>query len=509
MKWLFYLNASIGGLCLLVLLTTGTIVLAGSSSQVTAASDNQGGLQGGLAAHSTPLPRGSFSRASDEYEAIATSPLLALHSSPAAVQLPDLRPEFVFHGKNSRPDVSSEQAQYHLQLKGETNKSDSNKGFSEIKAITSKERLYIRYQADGSGGRYFFSPQNAPTSLWIEPDPSEAKLEIHVRMTDPAGVLVTSPESHSKFVLTEKEVVRGAPASGWEIGKIRVDSSLLARQHARWYGKDIFLKEHGDKDETKDQAFFDETHRLDFGESDAVYCCYFREGSYLIWKENRWHSALPGDVSQGYPLMHLKRIEERLMHCELWDVEGKAKVPMTLVKGMVPNTHTHLQNDLKFLGAKTWTQFMVQADGERIILRPKDWLLHTSDGWHRLETVKQIDDYAERRLIGELFVFENMINRDGRQVLMGHLFNAPRTEMFAVELPLQQNSSIAKIAPEKGEECFGNSPANPSANPSTQLHTSPFGNAFGGSAQSGVQSGASDWHSVEAAAQGMRPILKP
>ncbi|MCP5507977.1 MAG: hypothetical protein H7A37_06730 [Chlamydiales bacterium] len=47
-----------------------------------------------------------------------------------------------------------------------------------------------------------------------------------------------------------------------ELGKWRVDGTLLARQRARWYGPDMFLKRHGG-DEFKDVSG---KRRIDFGE---------------------------------------------------------------------------------------------------------------------------------------------------------------------------------------------------------------------------------------------------
>jgi len=69
-------------------------------------------------------------------------------------------------------------------------------------------------------------------------------------------------------------------------------------------------------------------------------------------------------------------------------------------------------------------------------LTPKDWLLRTPEGWIKLSTVQEIDDYVERRLQGPLFVFDGVISREGRQMLLGSLFNPARTERQEIELPV-------------------------------------------------------------------------
>ncbi|MCP5507975.1 MAG: hypothetical protein H7A37_06720 [Chlamydiales bacterium] len=63
----------------------------------------------------------------------------------------------------------------------------------------------------------------------------------------------------------------------------------------------------------------------------------------------------------------------------------------------------------------------------------------TENGWHKLTSIDEIDDYVDRRENGTLFVFDRVVKRDDQQVLSGTIFNPTRTVAHDVELPVSQN----------------------------------------------------------------------
>lgn len=268
-------------------------------------------------------------------------------------------------------------------------------------------------------------------------------------MKSETGEIVHEPEANANFTLPEKEYVRfgGTP---WEIGKNRVDATLLARQKARWYGPDVFLGKHGGK-EYADKIG---KQRIDFGEGEDVYSIYVGLNDAIVWGNDRWKVVKPGSDSLGKPLMVVKKIEDRLMTLELWDPDGKGKITLNLLKSSEPQAATHIQQNFKFVGARTRTQFVFEIDGERMLLSPHDWLLSTKEGWVKLQTPEEIDNYVERKTVGPLFVFDGVEKKDDHMSLMGTLFNAARTDMLPIEIPLQQNAPTpaAPAAPGKGGE---------------------------------------------------------
>lgn len=374
------------------------------------------------------LPKNAFTRSPGEYESIA-SPALSIDFSPLYMEMPDLRRHLIYYGKNGRPDTNQEQPTMHF-------------AFAQNKIPSSLEpgkRLYILYDKKQTPPQYVFSPNNNETHLWIEAKVSEnqALITIGMKFEDEHG---EESIAYSELQLPEKEYVRFGNAV-WEMGNFRVDGTLLARQKARWYGLDRFLEKHGGNE-------FEEMiskHRVDFGEGDDAYSVYLGVGSYLIWKDNRWQNVKAGDVSLNSPILSVKKIEDRIMNLELWDVDGKGKIVLNLIRSNEAWTPKNLEEQFKFIGARTKSQLIFEVKEERMLLRPNDWLVLTETGWKKLETPDEIDQYVERKLVGPLFVFDQIERKDDRQVISGTLFNAARTEMMPMELSLQQNvTAIAK-----------------------------------------------------------------
>lgn len=109
-----------------------------------------------------------------------------------------------------------------------------------------------------------------------------------------------------------------------------------------------------------------------------------------------------------------------------------------------------VQQDFKFLAARTRTQFVFEVNKERMLMRPQDWLLMTETGWQKLSTEQEIDDYVTRKITGPLFVFDGIVKKeDNKQVLVGTLFNASRSEMQTVEIEVPQaNVTVLKMPPQ-------------------------------------------------------------
>ena len=384
------------------------------------------------------VPKNAFELAESAYEQI-DSPLLSLQQVFPNMQLPDLRQQLIYYGKNSRPDAQSAHTLLHFYLSG-------GKG---VVSTPPHERLYLIYERKGGVGRYGFSPQNEKTSLWIVADPLENEVQISVEMENDKGVRIVEPENHASFRLPEKEF-SGQTGKVWELGTFRVDGTLLARQKTRWFGCDRFLEKHGGEEYSHCIG----KQRIDFGESDDLYAVFVQPGDCLIWKDNRWAAVSPGQESFGYPLLVIKKMDDRIMTLELWDVEGKGKIVLNLLKSAEPwnlqNTQ-NLQQIFKFVGARTKTQCLFEIDKKRMLLRPSDWLLLTPQGWKKLSTEADIDGYVKRKLSGTLFVLERIMRKDDRQVLVGTLYSPARHECQRVEFALQTKTISSPASHETKE----------------------------------------------------------
>ena len=396
------------------------------------------------------LPKNPFIQRDEAYRRIGKGPF-ALKWDPPEMELPDLRKAVLFYGKNGRPDILSSQALFHIALTDE----------EKPRGVKLHEKIYLTYEGNFSSlltglsqksnnestplwndpahnfskGNYRFSPDNQPTALWIELVSGEGEgAEVVVGMLDDKGSVVSTPSDFRSFLVRSQEVRKG-PAPGWEIGGTRVDASLLVRQRARWVGSDIFLEQYGGEE------FADSVGRekIDFSTGETPYSCFVKAGDMLIWDKDRWVIVTESIETADYPLLVLKKVNEKVMNFELWDSEGKGKIVLNLIRTQEHEKTPDLLNEFKFVGAKTWAQFIVEAQSNRLVLKPHDWLVLTGEGWHKIESPDEVDDYVNQRLKGPLFILDKMVKKNGRQTLIGQLFNSSRTQCQIVDLPAPQN----------------------------------------------------------------------
>lgn len=419
-KELFYINCAVAGICILVLLLIFSQIM--SAPQSVAVSD--------VKLLKKALPKNSFEQSSAAYGKIDSS-LLTLKFAPFTMQLPDLKKHLLYYGKNGRPDAKLEKPLVHLAFNG-------NK---QATPVLLNEKIYITFDKSQTPPQYQFSPGNQETPLSFLVKEAAQELRIQVQLKSPEGQIIDQPSALAEFSLSEKEFTRVA-GNQWEIGSLRVDGSLLARQKARWYGADKFLERHGGA-EYQEMAG---KHRIDFGDGESAYSVFVGLQDVLIWKDNAWKNVVPGPESIGNNLMIVKKIDERLMNLEIWDPDGKSRMTLNLLKSAEVPIPASLPQSFKFVGARTRSQFVFEINQERMLLTPKDWLVFTDQGWIKLTTHEEIDNYVNRKLTGPLFIFDGLSKKDDRQVLLGTLFNASRTDMQNIELQVTQNT--AKKGPE-------------------------------------------------------------
>lgn len=373
---------------------------------------------------SRAMPLNPFQQKGDAYDAI-DDVFLSLQYTPPQMELPNIQPSLSYHGTNHRPDADFGGSVLHFSLKGDP----------QPASVAAGEPLYLRA---GEGG-YVFSPNNEETSLWLTAEAGQGEALVKVRMRNDEGVVIDEPASLASFTLKEKEFL-GWRNGKWEIGDFRVDGTLLARQKARWYGEDVFIEKHGGEA----YAPFRGKQRVDFGEGSDAYYVFVKEGDCLAWDGGRWRQIPLGLESRNYPLLCVKKLADKIMSFDLWDVGGNKKMPLNLIKSTEVWFPKVVEQDLKFVGARTRTQSIVEMKGERMTLKPLDWLVMTSDGWKKLETEKEVDDYVERKVVGPLFVFRGIEKKAGVSYLQGTLYSPARTATSDIELAVAKTTSTTK-----------------------------------------------------------------
>lgn len=420
--WLTWINLALAGLIFLVIVAALCI----NWWRISAIPITE------LPPERTTLPKNAFEQKKEDYDAIGP-PVFNLEFSPITLQLPDLRNFLIYYGRNERPDSSPEESMLHFSIMGS----------KDIFSVAPDKPLYLVYDKDAPRIKYRFSPKNGETSLWIEASPGDKEATINVAMKNETGEIIRKPEAFSQFKLKEREYSR-VGAERWEIGKWNVDGTLLARQRARWFGKDVFLEKHGGE-EYKNLS---QKQRIEFGQDDGVYFVFVGLGDALLWKNDKWVEVKPGPETRSLPLLVVQGIDDRIMKLELWDAEGKSKVPLNMIRSVEPPPQANMIKAFKFVGARTRSQLMFEVNNERILVGPKDWFLFVDNQkWVKLVTPESIDNYVSRKTVGPLFVVDEIIRNESKQVLLGTLFNPGRTDMVSIEIPLQQTGPSQPGAP--------------------------------------------------------------
>jgi hypothetical protein len=357
---------------------------------------------------------------------VGTDGVLGLQAGCPQLQLPDLSSHLVYYGGNGRPDAP----------RG----SGVQVGLKESQEIVTGrigERLYLALNSSGQSVSYSWS--QGPTSLWIEPIRADEQLAmVRVALEDEAGNRVATPMERAQLELTADAARAGG---SWMVGPHKVDNGLLQRQKARWIGRDLFLEMHGGEQGLQGKQ------RIDF-ESGGTgsYSCFVAAGDMLVWRDGKWQAALPPDTV-GYPLLVLRKVEDRMLQFELWDRSGTSSTEMSLA--LTPASSSYRgQINLRLVGIDTWTRFMVEMDSKRTVLHVNDWLLRTGNSWKKLTTAQEIDAYVQGKVAGDLLVLDQIEKRPQGTFLKAHLFGANRTTVEQVELPLQGAQPTAQRAGE-------------------------------------------------------------
>ncbi len=366
---------------------------------------------------------------------ILANSALALSWTPPSLSLPDVRPFLHYYGPVLRPDATTAEPAILL----------SSEGDEEVMIVTARDPVFLEYRAGSNlatfplgarygepecQGTYHLTRSPTPLKLSISTLHSHKTATFQLSLLDPTGQWISSPIERSTFSLSIEELRTQPPA--WELGEFRVDGSLFARQKARWAGQDLFFAQHGG-------SLYAHTlgkERIDFPTEGGSYSCFVGLGDILVWDGHRWqeYDHFVGD-SLSHTILVVKRIEEKMLMCEVWHPLGVHRINITLVKMKDSLGMPDLTQHLRFVGAKTWSQFIIEADGKRLTVKPRDWLLCTEQGWMVLDTIQKLDDYVEQRLVGALIILDHIQGRPEGQVLSGSLFNISRTECIPIEIP--------------------------------------------------------------------------
>lgn len=350
----------------------------------------------------------------------STEAALQLDMAPYQLTLPDLRDQIQFLGRSLRPDVNENEKILFLKISGN----------NEIKSVKEKEKIYLSYNYSSPNSRYQFSELNNKTALCIEITlQNENSIEVSTSLK---GQSSESSDEQKKFILQ----VKPNSSEPWLMNELKVDQTYLIRERAKYCGKDLFLELHGGEE----FAFEKERVRIDF-EQQEPYALFVKENDLLLLENNRWvNNGIAKNETRDRILMVVKSIDDHFIHFELFNPLGDQKVSLKIIKSRNQNNCCPqlVTSQMRFIQAKTWSQFIVELQGERKTLRTGDWLIFIDHKWQIIDSSELIDQYVASQIIAPLFIIDELQKQKGQKVITGHLFCPTRTEVVPIEL-VQQN----------------------------------------------------------------------
>ena len=362
------------------------------------------------------------------YYKIGTGPL-QLSPKVKAFVLPNLKDEILFFGKNSRLDATIYDLLIHIGLK---------KKPQSLKAI-SGQRIYLTYVEELEPYLQFSADA---TPFWIMPYLSEsgkAFIEMGLYLKDSSGELL----------LDERKTFGIEDLLSQEKNKKIINPQFQAAfkvfEKAKGWSNDQLFEVYGGEK----YSLLKNHNRIEFPYDKETQIIYVKEGDILIWKEEKWKPEKIGKNSKGYPLAHLKRLNSYQMEWELWDKEGFLKKQIFIDQSKDSHLpHFQIDNIFSRIRQRTTSRISCRIENKSTILKSGDWILRTPTGWRVLKTLSEIKEVLHFYLKGELFIFDGILQKEGKSIFAGTLFDLMRTKQKRVHISLTEQKNKKK-SPDK------------------------------------------------------------
>lgn len=183
--------------------------------------------------------------------------------------------------------------------------------------------------------------------------------------------------------------------------------SVLKRMQVKWYGPDEFLMEHGDAGED-----WKSIQRLEFMTAGKAEMVVLLPGQALVKQKQSMISQNLGTLTQGMPIWVVEDVEPSGLRFRAWSLSGLYSETMVLPRQSEQWSSKNLQDQISLSGVRSSQQISIRIQDQRWNLQLNDWMLHLPSGWIKITHPKQVDEYVEGRLVGELLILR-AIEYDG------------------------------------------------------------------------------------------------
>lgn len=368
-------------------------------------------------------PARQDARAFHSYDEIGKGSL-SLNAARSAQFIPWLGSELLLLGYNTRPDGGSHQPELLLGVRA----------IGEEKVVKLGETVFLSELDKEKEGKKAVQFSKTPTALSVKPlsfgrngvNFEVCRLHAEERVEERTELaLVTASEAMKRRYSIHQKSEAGFAKTVKE---------------AKHWGKDRLLETRGGED----YRHLKEREKLQFADEAGSYVCFVKAGDFLIWNEGRWKVAALPENSSTLPIARVKIATPRSLEIEFWDETGFYHQVQKLDAQPMQKQGAKEGSLFSSIRLRNNSAVTCIAGKRRLVLREGDWLLKTASGWRNLRTVQQIDDCITHRLMGELFIFEGIEATQGKSVVKGQFFDAMRTQMHSLALPVSQDKKSSK-----------------------------------------------------------------
>lgn len=318
-----------------------------------------------------------------------TSPGVAAWQCP----IPDLRRQIAFSLDPPRPDETNQSMQVSIRLK-----ESAQSGRFEVPC-----RIPLAYR---NGALAF----EAASLFFLELSWDRDVLLGKTFVDDRAGDFFQISLEESP-IQTAQEFSEGSPFRELASGK--------------WWGADLFY-----------QTYIEEAplHRIDLSSAEEMKVLDVKEGGWLAFLEGQWKEVL--------------QVKEAERGCIARVVSSSPSG--LLIEGWEGNRHRRLRlaatppAGCKWKGEELFGSIRVRSDKQIsclldkqcLILKVNDWVVKIADRWKILRKAEEKEAFLKGKLVGELFVLDQISNKQGQKSILGHMYNSARTQMTVLDLPV-------------------------------------------------------------------------
>lgn len=391
--------------------------------------------------------------------------LMNLAALPVTYRIPDLRALVLYHGTNRRPDAPSSTALVTFSLRTDP---------SRVISVGSGVKIPLSFEIRQGSGKWVvpssfqpnsnkdLSPTTTPLTLTITPGDNSATIKVD--FTPPQGqqAVVESTYEATFFTVPLSPLpMAQAEIQKWKLGEYTVDPTLLERQKIVWYGQDNVINTLGDDEWDYQKS----RQRVQFGSDEDAYVIWAEEGDCFIFDEDMWIPQTPGPATVGKALLVVTSVQDKAIIWTLWNEDGTIHFPLQTLRkdpGAIQEKDKKAV-DIKIVGAKSKMRWIMEINGQRLIVQPNDWLILDEREKKAIiiDSPTLLSDYLEGRVSGSLLAFQKVEKRGTDQFLLGTLFDPTRAQAQSIEVSLYRswekanapkNNPASKKASSKDED---------------------------------------------------------